>query len=308
MCIIASKPAGVEMPDEATLMTMFINNPDGAGLMYAMNNTVNIEKGFMRYEDFEKRLIELDAKYSLKRMSVVMHFRIATHGGVTGENCHPFPVTDNLTLMGKKRSKTNLAIAHNGIIDITPRNKYISDTMEYVASQLAPLSRAMPQFYKNKHAMQMVSNAIDSKMVIMDGKGALYYIGRFEDENGVKYSNGSYRTMNKWRSMYYAYEDPYSAAYGTQNPEFEVDTSYVNYERKRVMWLDEATGEFALTENNSLINSDVAIDEDNKVYYYSEIYGAIKLWSGARAFDGNANALKFNSESDMVSTELAVVF
>ena len=37
MCIICVKAAGIEMPAEATLETMWENNPDGAGFMYVAN-------------------------------------------------------------------------------------------------------------------------------------------------------------------------------------------------------------------------------------------------------------------------------
>ena len=48
MCIIAAKPAGVAMPDNDTLRTMWNVNSDGAGFMYVEKGAVRIEEGFMK--------------------------------------------------------------------------------------------------------------------------------------------------------------------------------------------------------------------------------------------------------------------
>ena len=166
MCIIAAKPAGVAMPSAEKIENMWNRNSDGAGIMYAVDNKVHIEKGFMTYASFNAKLGELRGKFDLDKLPVVMHFRITTHGGTKPENCHPFPITDSVGMLRKLNQTAQIGVAHNGIIDIRPR-KGISDTMEYIASQLAPLSKAVPNFYKNKHLMQMISNAIDSKMAFL---------------------------------------------------------------------------------------------------------------------------------------------
>ena len=172
MCIIAAKPAGVKMPARNVIENMWMHNSDGAGIMYTNKGGVRIEKGFMTYDAFAKHLDELSKKIDLDKISVVMHFRITTHGGTKPENCHPFPVTDSIGMLKKLTCDTRLGVAHNGVIDITPR-KDISDTMEYIASQLAPLYKGVPKFYENKHLMQMVSNAIDSKMAFLLPSGKI---------------------------------------------------------------------------------------------------------------------------------------
>ena len=52
MCVIAAKPAGIEMPDIETITEMWYMNPDGAGFMYADKGLVHIRKGFMELDDF----------------------------------------------------------------------------------------------------------------------------------------------------------------------------------------------------------------------------------------------------------------
>ena len=170
MCIIAAKAAGIPMPNRERIKTMWDGNRDGAGLMYVENGQVRIEKGFMKYKDFTKVLDRLEKRLDLTATPVVMHFRITTHGGTKPENCHPFPITDNVGALKKLTITTDLGVAHNGIIPISPR-KGISDTMEYIASQLAPLKKALPRFYENKNAMLLIKNAIESKMAFLTKEG-----------------------------------------------------------------------------------------------------------------------------------------
>lgn len=201
MCIIACKPIGIDMPDAETITNMWYSNPDGAGFMYNHDGRVHIEKGYMSLDKYLEAINRLSKKLDLTRTGVVMHFRITTHGGTKPENTHPFPVSDSLPLLKKLKCSTKLGVAHNGIIDISPRTKDISDTMEYVMSQLAPLSRALPEFYKNKDAMLMVKNAIESKMAFLTPEGTIYTIGSFNVHKGIMYSNYSYEAY--WYSKRY---------------------------------------------------------------------------------------------------------
>lgn len=282
MCIIAAKPAGFPMPKDDILENMWYANPDGAGFMYAADGYVHIEKGFMRFADFLAALDRLSMSYDLSSLAMVMHFRITTHGGTKPENTHPFPVTDNLPSLKKLHGKTKLAVAHNGIIDITPRSKDISDTMEYVASQLAPLHRALPEFYKNKHAMLMVSNAIQSKMVFLTGKGEMYTIGKFETEDGMLYSNTSYKGWYaSWRRGNWGQWDTSSKSWSTgsllKDIEDDFPTDYSasktvgedNYEMRRLMPLWIVDGMVIDPEGTMLEGDEFYVDPNNELWWYS---------------------------------------
>lgn len=65
MCIIAIKPAHQKMIDESIIETMFENNPDGAGYMYAYNNRVHINKGFMTLKELLNSLDKLKKKINI---------------------------------------------------------------------------------------------------------------------------------------------------------------------------------------------------------------------------------------------------
>ena len=277
MCIIAAKPAGVAMPSRDTIRTMWDGNRDGAGLMYLEGGKVTIEKGFMTYKSFAKKLDQLEKRLDLTRTPVVMHLNITTHGGTKPENCHPFPITDSIGALKKLTSRTDIGVAHNGIIHIIPRSG-ISDTMEYIASQLAPLKRALPRFYENKNAMLLVKNAIDSKMAFLTKEGKIYTVGDFVTDKGVLYSNRSYikpslryRDLGSW-NCYADFEDDWG------------DFQGIGYDDvKCLMWLDET--DYLKSEDGSLIEGlDFLIDESGKVYEYDYNSDAAFLVEGMTAY------------------------
>ena len=205
MCIIAAKPAGIDMPGADTIRTMWDHNNDGAGLMYVENGKVRVEKGFMKYKSFTKALERLEKRLDLTTTPLVMHFRIRTHGGTNPECTHPFPITDSIGALKKLQVSTDVGVAHNGIITSVVPRPGISDTMEYIATQLAPLKRALPKFYENKDARLLIQNAIGSRMVFLTKAGNLYTVGDFVEDGGVLYSNDSYKPYNFRGSIWASY-------------------------------------------------------------------------------------------------------
>lgn len=205
MCIIAIKCKGVDMPSEQTLRNMWVNNPHGAGIMYAGDDgKVYIDKGFMDWTSFIGRIHTLGEPETLKDMAIVMHFRIATHGGINPNNTHPFPVSGRIDALKKLRQACKVGVAHNGIIPITPREG-ISDTMEFIASELAPLAAVRPKWYKDKPTLAKIGKRIQSKLAVLDGAGVISYYGDFiAEKDGMIYSNTSYKprysAVYTWRS------------------------------------------------------------------------------------------------------------
>ncbi len=254
MCIIAIKPAGIDTPAMTTIENMWHNNNDGAGLMYAKDGNVHIEKGFMTLEDFKKALKRLEKTIDVVNAPVVLHFRITTHGETSPGNCHPFPITEKLPLLQMTKSKAPLAVAHNGIIDIKPSKKDISDTMEYILTQLAPLYQLRKDFYKQPAGKKLVYNAIKSKMVFLDGTGRIETVGDFiTGEDGILYSNTSYKA----RTVYYKWD-----IWG--------DYSLQWYESKHgryMTWLTEEDG--YIVSNGDLISADYYLtDKEGNLYRY----------------------------------------
>jgi predicted glutamine amidotransferase len=254
MCIIAIKPAGISMPATTTIENMWHNNSDGAGFMYAKAGTVHIEKGFMTLKTFKAALKRLEKSIDITGTPMVLHFRITTHGGTSPGNCHPFPVTEKLPLLQMTKSKAPLAVAHNGMIDITPSKKDISDTMEYILSQLAPLYQLRKDFYKQPAGKKLIYNAIKSKMAFLDGTGRIETVGDFvTDENGMLYSNTSYKA----RTVYYNWDiwEDYSLQW------------YESKHGKYMTWLTEEDG-YILADGTILSADYHLVDEQGNLYRY----------------------------------------
>ena len=326
MCIICAKPAGVNLPDEATISRMFSHNRDGAGIMYTCNGKVKIVKGLMTAGDVFKTLDVIKKKIDPLKEAMVLHFRIGTAGGNIPANTHPYPITDSLPLLQKLETITDVGVAHNGIIDITPRQKNINDTMEYIMSQLAPLKRAVPKFYENKDLMLMVKNAISSKMAFLTGDRFIYTIGDFIEEDGLLYSNSSYQDYDyrnftykyskyygdnsKWKTGWDEWDDedewegyyPYGGtvlSLPTKDTEKEKEISHKKPAviiRMPMMFLEE--GEYAILDDGSMVDADssiLLIDECLDVYTYDFTMDCA-VYIGGSAYNTSGLPLKFDYE------------
>lgn len=261
MCIIAAKSAGVALPSDETMEIMFNNNDDGAGFMYWDNKhqIVVIKKGFMDFDSFK------EAIHSVKNPTdtpIVMHFRIATHGGVNVACCHPFPVTDNDGMLRKPESRCKIGVAHNGIISSVDPAKNESDTMCYIKEQLSPLSKALPKFYENKFALEMISNAIGSKMAFLaDGK--IIVVGKFEEDGGMLYSNTTYKYPNYYR--YGLYSEKYDSSLTKWDYEEFSDYATVRASCHPIM-------DGFVMDSSGYVADDVYeifVDREGTLYYYS---------------------------------------
>lgn len=306
MCIIAAKPASTKMPDQETIRRMWYGNPDGAGIMYALDGKVRIEKGFMKLSELEKRLDEIRKTVDLDATGVVLHFRITTHGGTRPENCHPFPITDSLARLRMTRVTTTVGVAHNGVIDITPRDRSISDTMEYIASQLAPLSRALPSFYTNPDAMTLIQNAIRSRMVFLTGDGKIYRTGDFVEQGGIFYSNKSFQGYARIRSYCWDDFEPWTdcapltttKSKSGKKKKGKSTSSVIQTKQKELMWITLADdGAYVITRNGSVLEGDdFLIDDRGVVYDYDINTDLCFLNPDAQAFTNAGLPIRFDPD------------
>ena len=257
MCIIVAKPMGVEMPDENILERCFWSNPDGSGFMFADGKSVRIRKGFMEFDDFLDALEYETAGFDLTETGVVMHFRIATHGKVKPECCHPFPISDKPEELRATSIDSRWGVAHNGVIDGRMTNESWSDTMDFVAEVMRPLSRMNPSFMRSSDALDLLEGACQSKLAIIDNSGEISTVGKFYENEGVLYSNTSY-VRSVWQYSDYSRlwsGAAYEAAYGTtyeQQLTLDDDPDWENIEKLMEYLPWEACKECALCEECAL--------------------------------------------------------
>ncbi len=218
MCIIVYKPKNVDFPPFETLNQCFNNNPDGAGYMFPHNNKVVIKKGFMKYKQFKKELKNDIKKYG-KDIPYVMHFRISTQAGVRTDCCHPFPLSDKMEDLRKLKTESDFGIAHNGIISLTSdwggrKTITFSDTMTFITDYLSLIIKNR-YYWKDSKTLKLIERLADSKLAIMDNTGRTQLIGDFVKDNGIYYSNSTYKKEKYKYSSYYDWWDYDDKDYST---------------------------------------------------------------------------------------------
>ena len=200
MCVIAVSKAGKRQPSIAELTRCYNNNSDGAGYMYVRaggDGKVHIRKGFMDIGEYIEAVFN---EHFTDADAVVYHFRISTQAGVNPEMTHPFPMTGNLKSMGIPSCKCDMAVAHNGIISLTSskdEHKY-SDTALFVAGYMSTFYRHSRDLYDDS-LLDLVADLAGktNKFAIMNGDGLIQTVGKFEEHDGVLFSNNSYSTTYK---------------------------------------------------------------------------------------------------------------
>lgn len=204
MCIIAIKESGIDFPSIDTMRACFTNNPDGAGFMYPRNHKVIIDKGYMTWDKFEKRYNELLKTFS-KKTPFVFHFRIGTHGEKNAGMTHPFPLGQEKPDYTKTKNEADCAFVHNGIFSFLPTHKKYSDTVIYGKKILEPLYTDHPNTFIDNSAEAIILATIGySKLAFMRTDGGIEYFGQWITENGIHYSNDTYkeRKFENWISDY----------------------------------------------------------------------------------------------------------
>ena len=190
MCIICVSPRRVRQPSLATIRTMFMHNPHGAGYMVARNGKVEISKGYM---DVDSYIAAIQAENFTAKDPVVYHFRISTQAGVNPEMTHPFPLSYRLEHMKALDVTCDCGVAHNGIIRLTsdPTNKEYSDTALFITQFLSRIVHSQADL-KDKKVLSLIGRLAGSKLAIMDGTGYIATVGDFIHLRGLMFSNNSY--------------------------------------------------------------------------------------------------------------------
>jgi len=188
MCIIAVKPANIPLPTDKFIDDNWVENPDGAGIMFIKHGTkeVTMIKGFMEKKDLinsikENKLTEADL--------LIIHFRWATSGKKNAPATHPFIIDKDKSISYSTTfvSEHDLFFAHNGVISELNNNHDESDTQIFATQFLPHIS--VKDIYNNDVIRQMISKFIDgSRLVFLHAKYGVTLIGQWHDYNGLKLS------------------------------------------------------------------------------------------------------------------------
>lgn len=196
MCVICVKEKGVLMPTTENIRAMWDANPHGAGFMFARNGKVFIRKGFMTLDDFECALLK---ENFTKDDVIIMHFRIATQGGINPEMTHPFALVNKIENTKCLNALCDIGIAHNGIIRLTTdfKEKEYSDTAIFITNYISKLIRKKADFY-DAEIREMIYELGKSKFAFLNGEGDVFMLGDFRKVNGLYYSNLNHEIDRRW--------------------------------------------------------------------------------------------------------------
>ena len=175
-CVAVWKPKGVQIAKKY-LENCFTNNKEGAGFAIVKDGKIEMEKGFFTFDEFWQ------AYNGLQKYAALIHFRIATHGKVDEDNCHPF------MLDGGK-----YALVHNGVL---PSSLHSGKKDESDSRQFGELIEPMLGFIPWHHEQftTVVNEAIGYNKIALlreDGNIWIFNEGKGEWHKGAWYSNHTY--------------------------------------------------------------------------------------------------------------------
>lgn len=237
------------MPSKEILRRCWENNPDGAGYAFNTDNIVCIKKGFMTFDAFWNSISKAQKQYDFKNRGVLIHFRIATHGGVIPAMTHPFPIVDDNGALSKLEYVSDYAVIHNGIISLTGAKahseKAMSDTAVFIRDYLTKIAQNR-QWFKRRANMELIEKLIDSKMAILNSRGEIINTSGFTEDGGVLYSNSTYKDyrQRKIAKAYlcdYDYDYDYGYDYGRGYGYNSLYPGYKDYREKSSGYVNNPT-------------------------------------------------------------------
>ena len=181
MCIIIYNKQGT-LKKEA-LVNSWLNNPDGAGIMYFYDGQITVIKELTSRKKLVKKYFGIRKQYG-EKLPICLHFRIGTSGQKNINNVHPFEI-----------SAHGQYVMHNGILsDYVSQGHDLCDTGIFADKMLNNL----PAGYLNNGSITdlLSDHCRGSKVLIMDTTGTATlinsHLGFWDAEKNNWYSNNSY--------------------------------------------------------------------------------------------------------------------
>lgn len=278
MCVIIAKTKQGRLPSKETLKRCFNKNSDGAGFMYQDKSQVIIDKGYMNFDSFYNKYQELCLKYNdFENKNLVIHMRISTAGGVTKENTHPYPITDDYKSMKMTQNICNIGVAHNGIISIAKPSEIqeknsINDTMVFIKAYLNPIYQEWHDCFKNESYTTGINLLTNSRFAVLDKDDNLTLIGDFQEYEDTLYSNTSYMYYTSTYSYSYNYDDyDYFDNYNYKTKKDDKKTKKDEKDDGSGIYLAAQDGDlFSISEKIPEATIAELRTEEGSIFYYNE--------------------------------------
>lgn len=201
MCVAIAVPEGVAFPSVDTLEACEFTNDDGIGIAFP--------DGFGRVEYYKG--LSLEELTDLASMSAGMprlvHFRLATAGGVDPRLSHPFPLTKNAA--PSLQGTAPRVLVHNGHWT----------EWDMVADLVGPLpsgpwsdTRLMARLialHGDAWITRFVAEERVGKLATLDGEGNIGLAGDWEMVAGCYFSNTHWEWGNQGRRYGYKWPSDY---------------------------------------------------------------------------------------------------
>ena len=185
---------------------------------------------------------------------------------------------------------------HNGIISTyNPKNvkSKTNDTQNFILQYLAPIHKHYKSAYKMEKFRSGIRDITNSKFVFLDKNDRTYYVGDFVNEDGLKFSNSTYKnytTYSTYSNCNYKY---YSNLYDKYYDEKE-DTNDVYYEyydhSKNLIYLEnswffwsDATNQYIRADE---IDSELVYSlEDGSLYMIDDLEELLLISQTSRVYN-----------------------
>ena len=164
---------GIKYPSKQTIINCWNNNRHGGGMSWTRGEkleifkTMDLSKFLDKYEDIQRG----------GDCAMVLHFRIATHGSINIDNCHPF-----------LDAAQGLIFAHNGVLGIRAVGDW-TDSETFFRRYFLPAYKASDWQEGEKVINKYIGG---SRFVFMDDSGDIRLYGNFNEYRGCMWSNSTY--------------------------------------------------------------------------------------------------------------------
>ena len=180
MCVIIVKQSNVREYPEFDIL--YSSNPDGVGIAIWNGETWVVEKTIDYYA--AKGLWD---KFCNAKAPCAAHFRMATHGQISDDNAHPFPI--------KLRGGRQAWLFHNGVLHGWGLGEVKSDTRE-LAKFLTALRLSQRQLLALMRSPLFYS---EGKFAILLPNGRIVRTGGRWEQWGKLYVSNTYWSLPRYR-------------------------------------------------------------------------------------------------------------